>query len=352
MRSSTAQAVLNFLRAPPRQKVVVMPDYFVDRVVTVPERRSLTELLKEKIEAGGGSIHHMSQVEVKGGNAVNLGYALAKLGVRTEIVTIAEGISKVLLQESFRRLRTVKLRIREGRPGYTVALESREKGRVSNVMLSDLGDIAAFGPELLDDGAWKSISSSTAVAVVNWAANQRGTQLARAVFERARKDSIRFLDPADFSSRSEEFAAFLGPASDSGLISHLSVNENEARQLSAALSTALLPRTFSLKEVSRICRELSDKLSLTVDVHTPIGSASASGGEVYFLGSRPVEEVRVTGAGDVWDAADIFGYMVGMPAESRLLVANTAAALYVSNRTPEPPSRREVASFIEKDGQA
>ena len=99
MRSSTAQAVLNILRAPPRQKVVVMPDYFVDRVVTVPERRSLTELLKEKIEAGGGSIHHMSQVEVKGGNAVNLGYALAKLGVRTEIVTIAEGISKVLLQE-------------------------------------------------------------------------------------------------------------------------------------------------------------------------------------------------------------------------------------------------------------
>ncbi len=347
MRPSIADEVRKSVKADLSQhSVVVMPDFFVDRIISLPSLSSLIRLLREKTQAGGGSIRNLPQMEIKGGNAVNMGHALGRLGVRTEVVTVALGFSKTLLQESFRRLPTVRLRIVEGRPGYTVALEFEEKGVRRNVMLSDLGDVASFGPDMLDKKTLEGVSKASAVALVNWAANLRSVELSRIVFERA-KGPVRFVDPADFTLRRVEFTSFLKEFSSLGLISHLSVNENEARMLCRSLATQPLLSKYSLEDVSKACKGLSDKLSITVDVHTPRGSASSTGGEVHFSPCPRVRQGIVTGAGDVWDAANLFGYLADTSPEARLLLANMAASFYVSNPRAEAPTRQEILSFLE-----
>ena len=58
--------------------IVVMPDFFVDRIIKL---RSITELfncLAEKARVGGGSVRESnSTIDIKGGNAVNVAYCLA-----------------------------------------------------------------------------------------------------------------------------------------------------------------------------------------------------------------------------------------------------------------------------------
>ncbi|MBI4257396.1 MAG: carbohydrate kinase family protein, partial [Thaumarchaeota archaeon] len=295
-----------------------MPDYFVDRIISTPPLAELARVMTEKVEAGGGSIRNVRQTEVKGGNAVNVAYALGMLGVRTDLVTLARGASKLLLEETFRNLPSVEVIIKEGKPGYTTALEFTENSRHANVMLSDLGDMDSIGPERLGEEV-KRVSSASAVAVVNWAANRMGTELARFVFGKAPKKSIRFLDPADISSRSKEFARFVKDASGEGLITNLSVNENEARFLVKEFSSTKIPADYSSKDIRVACQSISEKISLTVDIHTPIGSASGFAGEVHWAPCPKVRQVTITGAGDAWGAADLYGYLAGLQPEARLL---------------------------------
>lgn len=328
-------------------RVVVMPDYFIDRIVYVPPLPKLTAMLKEKIKAGGGSIRNIRQVEVKGGNAVNLAYALGKLRVKTDLITLARGESKLLLEESFRHLRSVTLKIIEGNPGYTTALEFTEKNGHVNVMLSDIGHMDSIGPEKLDAKTVETVLSASVIAVVNWASNRRGTELAELVFKKAKKNAVRFIDPADFSNRKEEFTRFIKKASDKGLVTHLSINENESRLLSRELSVNKIPSDYSLKDVSVTCKKLSEELPITVDLHTPIGSASALAGEVHYASSPQINQVTATGAGDVWDAADLYGYLAGIRPDARLLLANMAASLYASNPSAEAPTKTEVSDFLE-----
>jgi ribokinase len=61
-----------------------------------------------------------------------------------------------------------------------------------------------------------------------------------------------------------------------------------------------------------------------------------------------VEPKILTGAGDVWDAADIIGYIAGLDPRERLLFANAAASLYVREPTGEPPAMGKVYELIER----
>ncbi|TLX69861.1 MAG: carbohydrate kinase family protein, partial [Thaumarchaeota archaeon] len=54
----------------------------------------------------------------------------------------------------------------------------------------------------------------------------------------------------------------------------------------------------------------------------------------------------VTGAGDVWDAANILGYLANLEPRERLLFANATASLYVGNSNGIPPTMREVLSLV------
>ena len=107
-----------------------------------------------------------------------------------------------------------------------------------------------------------------------------------------------------------------------------------------------LRRPYDSHDIIKGSRLLHDFLQTTVDVHTPVGSATSTDeGETWSSSFRTVDGL-VTGAGDVWDAGDIIGHLLNLEDEDRLRFANACAYLYVRNRKTSYPTLREVASFL------
>ena len=188
--------------------ITVLPDYFVDRFVRIENFGELARAIEGKgREGGGGSIRGVRQSEVKGGNAVNLAYALGSLGVNANLITIANSLPAEMLRSTFRKLSKVNLDIIEGDPGFTVALEFKKGKRIVNVMVSDAGDLKDFDSSRIQDGHWRRIADSDYVGLVNWGSIKKGSELAESIFTFAKKSGTKtFFDPADVSEKAEESA--------------------------------------------------------------------------------------------------------------------------------------------------
>lgn len=141
-------------------KVVSMPDFFIDRIVKFPSFKNILKEISYKLENGGGSIRNLNQMEVKGGNSVNTAYALTKMGINVDLIIMADNFSQEYLQNIFSNYSNIKMSIVKGKPGYTVALEFPYNNKISNVMLSDVGDVANFGSEMLSSKCWKKIDNA------------------------------------------------------------------------------------------------------------------------------------------------------------------------------------------------
>ncbi|MCX8192150.1 MAG: PfkB family carbohydrate kinase, partial [Nitrososphaerales archaeon] len=309
-------------------RTVILPDFFVDRFVKFESLKDIFERLKVKVEYGGGSIHGIEQFECKGGNAVNIAYALGRLGVETTLITLADDQTSPLLLKTFSELQNVELRIIDGKPGYTVALEFKEAGRLVNVMLSDVGDIARFHPSLLSDYEFNKICEAKMVVVTNWAANYNfGTELALKVFEFGKGAGVRTLfAPADFTTRLSDFRGVIDSILKKGLVDVLSINENEASGLAKLMNIAPLPSRFTELDVERVAKNLSLHLNTIVDLHTSICSATSDGKDAICVPCFKVDQRVSTGAGDVWDAGNIYGYLANFKAKERLIFANACGA--------------------------
>ncbi len=309
--------------------VAVMHDFFVDRLIHTRSLRGLLAAVSGKSEAGGGGIHGIAQEEIRGGNAVNLAHALARLGLRTLLITHCERGHRGLIDGAFEGL-DAEVRLKPTPAGLTVAFEEKV-----NVMLGDGGGAADFGPELLDGGDWDALERSRVVCSVNWAANRRGTALLGALRRRLGKEKPIFLDPADFRDRAPQFGELLLLISKRGLADWVSMNEGESMESARLLGIKTVDR-------GRACKELARSLRVVFDLHTVRRSYSSEGTE---LASAPVHVIRarrLTGAGDVWDAGAIYGRLQGMDEPDRLEFANKAARLYLQNEMPLPPTLGEV----------
>ncbi|MEM2759529.1 MAG: carbohydrate kinase family protein [Nitrososphaerales archaeon] len=316
-----------------------MHDFFIDRIVRINDFGSLISKVSAKAKVGGGSIRGIMQEEIKGGNAVNVAYSLARLGAKVSLITIGDSIGESILKEIFSPFKA-RLIIASGKPGYTISFELGRKK--ANVMVSDVGDMCNFDAGKLRKNELNAIKKASAVAVTNWASNIKGTDLARKAFENASKGALRFLDPADISTRRKEFRKCLQELS--GYFDVLSVNENECRLTMRFMGLEALPVNYSSRDIMDAAKALASKLSTNVDVHTPMGSSTSNGKETIFARSVKVKTAVSTGAGDVWDAADIAGYLCGLDGEERLLFANASAALYISKI--ESPTFEEVSKFF------
>ena len=105
-------------------KITVMPDFFVDRIIEVVDYPKFVSDTRKKILAGGGSMRGYTSIDVKGGNAVNVAYCLAKLGVNIDLYTIADKIGTSILQSVFDAFGTmVNLHIKKGKHGLTTVFE-------------------------------------------------------------------------------------------------------------------------------------------------------------------------------------------------------------------------------------
>ncbi len=302
--------------------LAVMPDFYIDRIVKLNSLDDLFLMLKAKLDTGG-SIRGIEQYEIKGGNATNLAYASSMLGLNTILITAADGYGKVILKHAFKDLNT-KLIIKDGKQGYTVSFEIKD---IANIMVSDSGINARFNPRILEDEDIKVLKDADAIAIVNWASNYDGNELVKHVF--SLNDSLHILDPADISNRKGEFLALLKELDD--II--LSINDNEARILASMLGIDM-PKYYDGNDIRHVAYELADRLRIRIDIHTPKGSASSDAKDTAYADAFKVDAKILTGAGDVWDAADIICYLADLDDHDRLRFANAASALYVSNAYP------------------
>src|SRR5713226_5073955 len=110
-----------------RFEVAVLHDYYGDRLVLIQEFGKLSDAISKKADEGGGGIHGVRQLEIRGGNAVNLAYALGRLGTRTFLLTHSDPAHEPLLRAGFKGL-PVGLKVKKREAGLTVALEGIEEG--------------------------------------------------------------------------------------------------------------------------------------------------------------------------------------------------------------------------------
>jgi ribokinase len=323
--------------------VVVLNDFFLDRIIRIPNLDELYTQILQKSKLGG-SIRGISQTDLKGGNATNVAYALARLGCPVSLIAIADKISSTILKETFSEFDKVSLFIIDGKPGRTTSLEFNNAGNMVNIMISDLGDNENFGPEKLGTGEQDVITNADAVIMTNWASNKKGTELSQFAFTKS-ASAFHFLDPADIQTRSEEFKETLPKLADH--LDSLCINENECNILLAQFG---LDAISGEKDTRRLVRELAQRYLIPIDLHTASGSYWSNGQEVESVKSFQVQPKFVTGAGDVWDAANLLGYVENLDTLERLRFANGAASLYVGNPLGIPPTMNEVLSFVESNG--
>ena len=100
--------------------IVVMPDFFVDRIIRLESKEKLFDALAEKAKCGGGSVRGVPTTDVKGGNAVNVAYCLAKLGVKVALFTVADETGATMIRQAFSQFGEIE---------DAIVLTDRETGR-------------------------------------------------------------------------------------------------------------------------------------------------------------------------------------------------------------------------------
>lgn len=326
-------------------EVSVLPDFFHDRIVSVPNIHSLFGQVELKARAGGGNLRGFAQVEVTGGNATNLAFALSSLSVRTHLYCVGNSFTRLVTSGRPR----CQVRIMEGEPGYTTALEFNYRGKPVNVMLSDVGGLSSFDGGKLRPADIRTLEKSDGIALTNWSANGKGNELAKKVFSlKGRKQRLNFLDPADMADAKGRIKILLRDIVDKGLIDVISLNENEARVLAHTLSVAKLRRSYGPRDLVNACNRLHNSLHITVDLHTPMGSATSTSLGGAWAHSFGKAEGFITGAGDVWDAGDIIGHLLHSEVEERLQFANAAAYLYLRRKKRALPTLQEITNLTRR----
>ena len=130
--------------------------------------------------------------DVKGGNAVNVAYCLAKLGVKVTLFSVADEIGRAMIIHAFAQFGDkATLRIANGKSGLTTAFEFPHEDTRLNVMVERHWRHAHFGPEKLGSETDRAdINNADGVMIVNWASNFNGTELAEFAFELAKRITL------------------------------------------------------------------------------------------------------------------------------------------------------------------
>ena len=309
-------------------KSTTLADVFIDRIVKVPDLDKLVTDAKAKSIVGGGSIRGIKQTEIVGGNATNIAYALVKFGSETELFAIGDEFTRRLLDLRFQEFDNIKINMLKGKPGFTIALET-DHNNDSNIMISDVGGIEKFNGIDITTNYLKIIEESDIVIISNWASNLNGNQLVNEIFSAA-KDSIKLLDFADLSTSTNRLQGLMDNIENNKIIDVISLNENECQILGKFLGLKNVSAEYTINEIKTMALDISSILGTIIDIHTPIGSCSASDGDVQFVESFPVKPIILTGAGDVWNAINILGLKKGLSTINRLNLANASAASYIS----------------------
>jgi len=336
--------------------VVVMPDFFLDRLISLNcDVKNFCRMLGKVVKRKGGSIDGIEQVDLKGGNAVNTASALAALDVKvTPIVCTSKlGLKLIRFYLKPRKVDLSHVKIFDSASMTTAVELESERGKV-NVMLRDVGALADFGPQHLNEGDFEVIENADYVCVFNWAGTRHfGTELAEIVFRRVKSvgKGKTYCDTADPTTNKEKIPKLMKKVLQSKDVDILSVNENEAICYASQLSDKIekLTKASKFNDLAKeSARILASRLSARVDLHTASFSATFTKKGESIVPAFKVPVLRVTGAGDAWNAGNILGGAHGLSDQHRLALANAVATYYLSNPKGIHPTRKKLVQFIER----
>jgi sugar/nucleoside kinase (ribokinase family) len=293
------------------------------------------------------------QADIKGGNAVNTASALTALGVKVTPILCTNDYGLHLLKYHFKSANLDLSHVKVfPKASVTTALELKAGFEKVNVMLRDVGSLADFGPADLTPDDFAVIDSADYVCLFNWAGTKKhGTALGKTVFEKTKQagNGKTYFDTADPLPNSDGIADLLDNVLKTSSVDMLSLNENEAVTYAGLLDGSIEARKgkIGFSELAlEAAHVLSKRFSARIDLHTTSFSASLKGNSEVVVPTFKVNVVRATGAGDAWNAGNIFGDGNGFSDGCRLMFANAISASYLSNASGEHPSLVTLAGFI------
>lgn len=344
------------LRAPAQKPdVTVMHDFFLDHFVTYVGDggtfKSYIKRLNELARFGGGHIPETRQQILRGGKGFNTASALAALGAQVHYLGKTSELGLHLMR-FFARGKDIDLTHVKttGEMATTVAVELKYRGRVVNLMFNYLGSVADFSFNDLEPEDLNLIKETDYLLITQWGMNLKGTELVEKIFEIAEGARCRkFFDPGDPTEKKEEIKDLVERIFMQRKFDALGVNEGEAIWFASYFDKNYLKaaKRRDIEELGVECaRRLRDELNIRIDLHTPHFSASMNRSGEYFVPTFDVNVLRVTGAGDAWQAGNAYGELIGLKPEERLLLANATAAYYISNPKGEHGNLQEIKNFI------
>jgi ribokinase len=335
-------------------KVVVMPDFFLDRFVSLKwDTAEFSKLVKAVAKRKGGSLDGIAQTELRGGNATNVASALSRLGVNVTPIICTSQYGLQQIKYSFQNATIDYSHIKTcGRVSITTALEFQNKNAKTNVMLRDLGSLPDFGPADLDNSDFELISQADYVCLFNWAGTLRfGTELAHSIFGWTKRvgRGKTYYDTADPTPNIKGIPELIAKVLKSDNLDVLSVNENEAVSFASLLDENLTAKLGNLdfaELAMEAARVLASHIHARLDLHTTSFSATFRGKHEVVIPTFKVNALRATGSGDAWTAGNILGDYNGLSDGCRLLLANAVAACYLSDPTGQHPTKLDLARFL------
>jgi ribokinase len=354
---TTHPELLKFLQGSTRPlHVVLLPDFFLDRIINLDRTpQDLCQKIEEVVQHKGGSVDGVPQVDLRGGNAINVASALAALGAKVTVIVCTSILGRELLQHYFKTTSVDISRVKvRANASITTALEFATENGKTNVMIRDVGSLADFGPADLTESDYHLVEEADYVCVFNWAGTlKHGTELAQAVFRRAKAKgkAKTYLDTADPTPNSTQLPELKLKVLQSSLVDILSVNENEAVTYASLFGDEVVAQRGKIEfgELALLSAQvLAKHLAARIDLHTTSFSVTVSREGAVLAPAFKVKTVRATGAGDAWDAANIFGDANNLSTDQRLTLANAAAACYLSDAEGVHPTRQKLAEFLKK----
>jgi len=337
--------------------VVVMPDFFLDRFISYEgDVKDFHKVLSDIADRKGGSINGIRQMDFRGGNATNTAAALAVLGAKIYPIIHTSPLGLNLLKHYFQPygvdLSYVKA---EGETSITTAIELIHRKERVNVMLRDLGSLANFSPSDLTPMDYQLLEEVDYICVFNWAGTRHyGTELARTVFSHVKKKGKgkTYYDTADPTPNRSKISTLMKEILFTNLVDILSLNENEAIQYASQLNpqgVRALQKSMKLNELAKECaRILAQNLTARIDLHATTYAGTFTKNKETIVPALKVSVKRITGAGDAWNAANVYADANKFSDTLRLGFANTVAAYYISNQRAEHPTLSQLKSFIRK----
>jgi sugar/nucleoside kinase (ribokinase family) len=346
--SRLAPALKEKLAKKPSFKVVAMPDFYLDYVLAFPGK--LDEMASAMVDVagrGGGNLLGWKHLVGRGGNASNFSAQLSNLDVNVVPIIETDEFGKIALAHFLKGVDLSHV-TSTGSVSRTLAFEAEHLGRRVNIMASDPGSLSNFGPEKLGENDMELIREADFVCVFNWNQNLKGTELVEQVFQTAKNEgkAVTFFDPGDPTSRASQISRLNERVLTQGLVDVLSVNENELQQLAAEVKKET--GGIEGEDANHLFEAASvfSMLGIRVDLHTTGFSATFVDGQRERAASANAAPFKVTGAGDAWNAGDIFAQGMGLEHRERLVFANATAAAYMRRPDLMPCSLTEILEQV------